>query len=139
MTRRLLIVVAGLAAGCGTAGDAPLVADDVRVSAPRPGTSVSAGYMGLSNPGDRDLEITRVTSPQFEAVELHRTVLEDGIARMRTEPGIIVAAGAAVRLEPGGLHLMLLEPRGATDRVTLEFWSGDVLLLTVEAPQNKDP
>lgn len=130
----LLLAVAVLAAGCGTAADAPLVADDVRVSAPRPGTSMSAGYMSLTNPGDSDLEITRVQSPQFDAVEVHRTVLEDGVARMRAEPAIVVAAGATVRLEPGGLHLMLLGPHAVADSVTLEFWSGEVLLLTVEAP-----
>lgn len=132
--RRWLLLAACAVAACGPRAGAPLVADDVRITAPRPGTSMSAGYLSLSNPGGGDVEITRVTSPQFEAVELHRTVLEDGIARMRAEPAIVVAAGATVRFAPGGLHLMLMRPRGDARRATLEFWSGETLVLAVEAP-----
>jgi periplasmic copper chaperone A len=42
-------------------------------------------------------------------VELHQTVDEDGMTRMRRVDGIDVQADESVRLEPGGLHLMLID------------------------------
>lgn len=132
--RRAALLVAAILTACGAGPGAPLEASDLHVSAPRPGTSMSVGYLSLTNPGDVDVTITAVTSPQFERVEMHRTTLENGVSRMRPVPGLDVPAGATVQFEPGGLHLMLTGRRGDADRVMLQFRSGDALLLAVDAP-----
>jgi copper(I)-binding protein len=43
-----------------------------------------------------------------------------------------------VRFEPGGKHLMLMERLPGDERTTLEFWSQDTLLLTIDADVERD-
>jgi copper(I)-binding protein len=62
---------------------------------------------------------------------MHETVIEDGIARMREIPVLEIAAGETVVFERGGKHLMLMQPVGTPGTVTLNFYSDDVLLLSV--------
>ncbi len=136
MRVRLLALGAAtcLLAACGSAGEEPLVARDVRIIEPRPGAATGAAYLTLENPGREALAITAVTSPQFDAVDLHESLLDDGVARMRKLPSLLIAGGATERLEPGGRHLMLRGRRPAPGPVTLHFWSGETLLLAVDAP-----
>ncbi len=75
-----------------------------------PTTKVMAGYGTLRNPGTIDSTLVAVTSPQFGRVEIHEMTMIDGVMKMRAIDEIKVEAGASVRLEPGGLHLMLYDP-----------------------------
>lgn len=136
MRARLLAwgAAAWILAACGSAGQAPLVARDLRIVEPRPGAATGAAYLTLANPGTDALTITAVTSPQFEAVDLHESRVENGVARMRPLPSVVLAGGATERFEPGGRHLMLRGRRGNAGPVTLQFWSGDTLLLAVDVP-----
>jgi len=74
-----------------------------------------------------------VTSPQFGAVELHESTVEDGVARMRAIPELVVPAHGTATLERGGKHLMLMAPGGDSDDVSLNFYDGDQLLLSIAA------
>lgn len=94
---------------------------------------MSAGYLELRNNSDGDFGITRVTSPEFEAVEIHTSLIEDGISKMRRIDVLDIAAGSTTSLQRGGMHLMLMRPTGSTDVVSLNFYSNDTLLLTVQA------
>jgi copper(I)-binding protein len=134
----LALLAACLTAACGDAAHAPLAATDVRLSAPRPGTTVSAAYLELSNPGTAAQTVTAVTSPQYARVEMHETVIEDGVARMRRLPELVIAPHESVRFEPGGKHLMLMQRLPGDGRITLEFWTQDTLLLTVDADLESD-
>lgn len=41
---------------------------------------------------------------------IHRTVLDNGISKMR-DPGVLeVIPGASLKFEAGGLHIMLMQP-----------------------------
>lgn len=128
-----LALVLLLAAGCGSepAGP-PLVAADVSVLEPMAGMDMTAGYFVLENRGDETIRITSVTSPQFGRVEMHETVVENDIARMRRLAEIVIAPGERVTFEPGGMHLMLFEPRRPLDSVTLDFSDDGELLLSVD-------
>ena len=130
-----LLCAACLANACGDAPRAPLAATDVRLQAPRPGTTVGAAYLELSNPGTVAQTITAVTSPQYAQVEMHETVVEGGVARMRPLHEFVVAPGASMRFEPGGKHIMLMARLSGSKRITLEFWSHDTLVLTVETDE----
>ncbi len=112
---------------------APLVAEDLVINAPRPAMRMSAGYLTLTNNSDTAITITKVTSPEFAAVEMHESILEDGISRMVELGELTIAAGATVRFEPGGKHLMLMGLRGEPDSTSLQFYAGDTLVLTVTA------
>jgi copper(I)-binding protein len=82
-------------------------------------------YLTLSNPGPDDDRLMEARSELCARVELHRTTIQDGRARM--EPvlgGVPLPAGSELELAPGGLHLMLMGlDRGLQvgDRVPLEL------------------
>ena len=120
-----------LAAGCGGNEGPPVVVNDVVVTAPDAGMPMAAGYLRIANRSGNDIRITRVSSPEYGSVEMHETVAEDGIARMRAIPVLEIANGETVVFERGGKHLMLMQPMDQPRNITLNFYSGDVLLLSV--------
>lgn len=110
-------------------------------------TAVAVGYLLVRNPGHADDRLIAASSPNAEAVELHETVRDGDVVRMRHRPdGLQVPAGGILRLEPVGAHLMLHRPRGpfrVGERVpvTLTFESaGQVAVeLTVQSPGARAP
>jgi len=104
----------------------------VVINAPPPDMKMSAGYLTLQNNTAEPITITRVSSPQFGAVEMHETVLRDGISRMIALEEVQIPAGGSVRFEPGAKHLMLMRPAGELAAVSLEFYSDADMLLAVE-------
>jgi hypothetical protein len=92
---------------------------------------MSAGYFTLTNSATQPINITHVTSPQFEAVEKHESVIEDGMARMYPLGDLMVPAGSSIVFEPGGKHLMLMRPIGEFEVVTLQFHADKAVVLTV--------
>ena len=93
-----------------------------------PGVRVLGGYLTIQNHGTKDRTIVSASSPRFQAVEIHRTEMQDGNARMVREEPLHVLAGETVRFEPGGLHLMLMMP---TEGISL----GDTIELSFELEQ----
>ncbi len=90
---------------------------------------VRAGYLTLSNTGSSTLTIVGVSSDSFASVEIHRSVQADGMMRMQRVERLSIAPGETVQLAPGGLHLMLMQPRaptepGQTRRIEIEFADG---------------
>jgi copper(I)-binding protein len=120
-----------LLAACGPPKP-PLVASDVEITPPMPGRTMSAGYLVLTNNTDEAIIIDGVRSPQFGAVEIHETTLEDGISRMRQIEELVVPARGSVTLERGGKHLMLMRAQGSGETVTLLLLSDDAPVLTIE-------
>ncbi|MSP03881.1 MAG: copper chaperone PCu(A)C [Acetobacteraceae bacterium] len=81
----------------------------------------AAAYMNLQGGPDR---LTGVASDAAGRVELHETTMENGIMSMRPVAGVTVSPGAATRLAPGGLHIMLVDlkrPLKEGDMITLEL------------------
>lgn len=118
--------------GCTADDPAPVVLEDIVITEPRPGANMSAGYLRISNNRSEPLAITRVESPQFGKIEIHETTTIDGVSRMRPLPALEVPANGSVVLERGGKHLMLMRPGDDLSRVSLDFYSGDELLLSVD-------
>jgi len=130
--RRIIPVLILALLGCACSQEsAPLVASDVVVSKPRPGTSMAAGYLTLSSNASEAIVISHVASPQFESVEMHESVIEDGLARMYRLGDLTVAAKSSVVFQPGGKHLMLMRPVGEFDTISLDFYAGKAVVLTV--------
>jgi copper(I)-binding protein len=133
MIRVLALASLFVLAACG--GNAPpLVASDVVVKRPVPGMQMTAGYLTLHNNSGEDIEIGRVTSPQFGKVEMHETVIADGVASMSALGTVVIPAGSSLQFRPGGKHLMLMRPGANLEQVTLEFYSGDTIVLAVSVP-----
>jgi copper(I)-binding protein len=73
-----------------------------------PGVTVGVGYFTLRNETGKSDRLLRISSPIAEKVQVHRTEILDGIARMREVAVLHVEAGETVKFEPNGMHLMLL-------------------------------
>ena len=132
MKRIILVSILAVLAACTNEAQAPLVATDFVVMETMPGMKMTAAYMTLTNNGADDIRITRVTSPQFAAVEIHETIVDDNVSKMREVPELVVPASGAVTLQPGGMHLMLMRPTDESDAVSLKIWSGETMLLALE-------
>lgn len=130
MRLTLLSAIAILLTAC-SAERAPLVAADVIVKRPMPGMQMTAGYLTLTNNSTQAITLTQVTSPQFGAVEMHESVVEDGMARMYPLGELTILAGTTVQFVPGGKHLMLMRPVDEIESVTLELHADDAVVLTL--------
>lgn len=95
--------------GLPPAGGAPEVRSAWVRDVP-PTAMMTAGYLSLFNPGPGEIVVVGVESPQFGSIEMHGTEIVEGVARMRQRESVAVPPGETVNFEPGGLHLMLMEP-----------------------------
>jgi len=131
-----LLVFAISVLGCGESGP-DLAISDIQVVAPVPGRTASVAYLTVHNQGRKPAALTSVSSSQFARIEMHATILKDGVARMQALDTVIVDAKGTVDFAPGGRHLMLFEPTtglipGKNISLALHFDTGAIL--TVEAP-----
>ena len=76
-----------------------------------PMVPMRAGYMKIENPTKQPVEIIAVQSDAFERVEMHETLMEDGVMKMVEQDTIELPAKSQVELKPGGKHLMLITPK----------------------------
>ena len=92
-----------------------------------PGVAMAAGYMLITNHGDQDDRLIGGKVYFAHELQIHQTVVVDDVSRMRRlEEGLLIPAGATVKVEPMGIHIMfvdLAEPLVEGDRqpVTLYF------------------
>ena len=90
-----------------------------------PGQQVAGGFMKIENKGAAD-QLISVSSPASGEVQLHEMAMEGNVMRMRQVKEVVVPAGGAVELKPGGLHLMFINIKapltaGETVPVKLKF------------------
>lgn len=88
------------------------------------GTTNGAAFVTVSNGTDKADRIVGAESPVAAKTELHTHLMNDGVMKMRPVEAVDLPAGETAKMEPGGLHVMLLgltEPltEGATFPVTL--------------------
>jgi copper(I)-binding protein len=86
--------------------DAPLIATDAWVRA-IPGSDVAAAYVTLRNVSRKPVTLVSVESPVAGMAMIHETTVDGGISRMRRRQQLVIPPGGTVKLEPGGLHVML--------------------------------
>jgi len=105
-----LMLLTCLCTGEVWAAGPSLAVGDAWIREAPPGVAVLAGYLRLDNRGDKALVVEAIRSQDFERIELHRTVVEEGVARMLPVDRLEIPPGGSVSLEPGGMHLMLFNP-----------------------------
>jgi len=150
--RRLLLPIAWLAlasaATCMAASARPV--PDMALAPPKgvrvesawvraapPSAMMLAGYMTVRNDGKTPVVFKSAQSDVFGMVELHRTTIVNGVSTMRAAGEQSIPAGGALRIEQGGLHLMLMQPRRELkvgDRVRFQLHFADGTALDVVAP-----
>lgn len=76
-----------------------------------PGTmAMTAGYAQIHNGCRSEVVVVAAGSSSFGEVSLHETTVVDGVSRMREIERLPIAPAATASLQPGGLHLMLMQP-----------------------------
>ena len=83
-----------------------------------------AGFGRIENQCTAPVVIVGVSSPAFGDTSLHETRIVDGVSRMRALPELRIAPDGVAILKPGGLHLMLMQPRAPLkpgSRIVVEF------------------
>ena len=105
------LFVCALVAGCSGPEGPPINVSGLEIFAPLPGSNAGVAYFSVENNTDATIVVRRVDSPQFERVELHESLLEDGVYRMNALDALTVDSRRAVTLRAGGKHLMLMSPR----------------------------
>ena len=71
---------------------------------------MSVAFMSLFS--HEDLILTSVTSPKIKTIEMHNTILEKGIMKMRMTHEIKIDHGKTFEFKSGGSHLMLMDFKG---------------------------
>jgi len=88
------------------------------------GMSMQAGFGRIDNRCPMPATIVSASSAAYGSVALHESKTVDGISRMRAVPELRIAPDSGAVMQPGGLHLMLMQPRAALkpgSRVVIEF------------------
>ena len=104
-----------------------------------PGARTGAGFMQLKNAGAAD-RVVGASSPVAGRVEMHITVREGDVMKMREVKGFDVPAKGSFELKPGGAHLMLMElkrpiKKGERVPLTLKLEKGGELKLEMTAEE----
>lgn len=106
--------VACIAPACAAQPPRPapacLAMEDGWIRLPPAPLPMLAGFGRIANRCKGGQEVVAVRSARFGDVSLHETRVVDGVSRMRELERLPIAAGTEAVLQPGGLHLMLMQP-----------------------------
>lgn len=75
-----------------------------------PVVPMRAGYVQINNLSEQTVEIVSMHSEQFEKVEMHETIMSEGMMKMVELNSLVIPAKSQIDLKPGGKHLMLISP-----------------------------
>jgi copper(I)-binding protein len=139
------LTLAALAACLPLATWAAGAADNVAVVDPYvrlvpPGAMATAAFMVLKNSGEKDAKVVKAETSASKVTELHTHLNEDGVMKMRQVPAIAIKAKSETALEPGGLHVMMIDLKGPLkegDKVAITLGFDDGSSKKIEAPIRK--
>ncbi|HSN68228.1 MAG TPA: copper chaperone PCu(A)C [Thermoanaerobaculia bacterium] len=119
-----------------------VVISDAWVRQPNPAMKMGSAFFTIENRTPVPVSLVAVSTPAAKTVEIHESAVVNGVMSMRRVPGIPIPPHRSAKLEPGGLHLMLiglaqpLDPGSRIDLV-LQFDDGGAAL--VHAVVREDP
>ncbi len=134
LPRRRLIVAAFALLGtlrataradAGADQGADLVVSEARVRAPLPGQRNTAAYCAIENRGTASVTIVGARSTAARGIEIHETIRDGDMYRMRRRAEVEIPVRDTVRFEPGGLHLMLFDVGAIGEQVEIELMTHD--------------
>jgi copper(I)-binding protein len=131
----MVLALGLLATACGSDGGVE-VKDYWGRPSPRVATN-GAFYMVLEGGSEADT-LVAATTDACGTVELHTTVMNEGVMEMKmVEGGIEIPADGQVVMEPGGLHVMCIDKSvdftvGTKISLTLDFETADSETIEIE-------
>jgi periplasmic copper chaperone A len=100
-----------------------------------PVATVGVAYFSMTNAGSKADSLVAISSPIARKVEIHESRTVQGIVQMRAVSSVECPPGVTVKIEPGGLHVMLLDltrPLAAGTEFPLSLRFRDAGVLTVQ-------
>ena len=90
----------------------------------------------LAVEGGATVELVSASTPVADHVEFHEHSMTSGVMTMRSLDGIKVEPGQTVTLQPGGMHMMLINLKqpltaGESFPLTLKLADGDSMTVAV--------
>jgi hypothetical protein len=116
-----VLLVAGLV-GTTLPAAAQVAVTDAWVRGTVTGQKATGAFMQLKSAADTAL--IAATSPVAKIVEVHEMKMEGGMMKMNAVDRLVLPAGKAVDLKPGGYHVMLMDlvaPLKEGDMVPLQL------------------
>lgn len=109
--KRLALVFATLSLSTAVLAGA---ADDVVIHEPYvrlapPNAQATGAFMVIRNSGAKDVKLVKADNPASRLTELHTHINDKGVMRMRQVQAIDVPAKGEAVLQPGGLHVMMID------------------------------
>lgn len=102
-----------------------------------PGTKVSSAYMDITNKGDKDIKLVKVTGAVSDRIEIHEHAHVNGMMKMQQIKSLNLATGETVKLKPGGYHIMIFDLKQALksgEKASFVFYFSDDSKQEVELP-----
>ncbi|GAC1608482.1 MAG: copper chaperone PCu(A)C [Aquirhabdus sp.] len=123
------IVIASLAL-ISVAAHAEVSVKDAWIRATVAPQKSTGAFMQLQS--SSDVQIVDVQTAVAGVAEIHEMKMDNNIMKMRAIPQLILPAGKAVELKPGGYHVMLMD-------LKTQIKEGDtvIMTLTVEGKDKK--
>jgi periplasmic copper chaperone A len=139
------IAVADSPAAGAPAADSPAPKPAIRVLVAwirwLPGGLPAAGYLTLTNTGDKTLALDRASSAFYGDVSIHRSITHGTTVEMAPVKELTLEPHATLEFESSGYHLMLMQPAGSADTaadipITLHFSDGSFLTVPFQVRKN---
>ncbi|CAG0929279.1 MAG: hypothetical protein EFKGCFLK_00745 [Rhodocyclaceae bacterium] len=132
--QKAIITALGLAA-ISVSALADVTVKDAWVRGTTPAQKATGAFMELNSSDAATL--VSAASPVAGVVEIHTMKMEDGVMKMRAIPKLDLPAGKAVKLAPGGNHVMLMDlkqqlKKGEVVPITLKVEGKDKKAQTIE-------
>jgi len=109
---------------------------NVWISEAPPMAKVNGGYFEIENLSQEAIKLVSVSGQDFSRIEMHRSFVEQDMARMEKQESVEIPAGSKLVFKPGDYHLMLFDakrPLKAGDRTTLTFYLSDESIIETTA------
>jgi periplasmic copper chaperone A len=91
-----------------------------------PGAKEAVGYLVLTNKGEEERSLLKITSTVSDRVSIHRSSVDSqGVARMWPVGKLKLEPGEAITFDPNGLHVMFND-------IKQGFKAGDKVPLTLQ-------
>ncbi len=141
MTGRCLAIAFAcvLLSACRSSTHTPVTIENAWSAATPPTATVAAVYMQVT--ARRSDVLLSAMTPAAGKVEMHTSIEDGGMMRMRPLQQVAIGAGETVRFEPGARHFMLMDLQapltaGSTLPITLRFQNaGEIRVdVAVKAP-----
>ena len=102
---------------------AEVTVKDSWVRGTTPAQKATGAFMEITS--SEAAALLTASSPVAGVVEIHTMKMEDGVMKMRALPKLDLPAGKAVKLAPGGNHVMLMD-------LKQQMKKGDVVPITLK-------